>query len=60
MQCNARNSPLSSQDTWIAGEITQKDGAFSWMDGTPWDYDNWDVGESEDKMLELSIETLLL
>ena len=32
------------QDTWIAGQIREAEGEFSWMDGTPWDFDNWDVG----------------
>ena len=32
------------QDTWIAGQIREAEGEFSWMDGTPWDFHNWDVG----------------
>ena len=33
------------QDTWIAGQIEESYGEFTWMDGTQWDYDNWDRGE---------------
>ena len=32
------------KDTWIAGSITEKDGQFRWMDGSDWDFENWDKG----------------
>merc|ERR1711936_764826 len=46
-----RNRPVrgGEKDTWIAGQITQVGGNFSWMDGTTWDYQNWDTGEPDRK-----------
>ena len=32
------------KDTWIAGSITDVGGEFTWMDGSRWDYENWDLG----------------
>jgi len=37
------------RDTWIAGRISEVNGQFSWGDGTPWDFSNWDVGEPDRK-----------
>ena len=37
----------SLQDTWIAGQIEESYGEFTWMDGTKWDFDNWDQGKSQ-------------
>ena len=34
------------KDTWIAGSIKEAGGEFSWMDGSPWDFENWDLGET--------------
>ena len=28
---------------WIAGSITEKDGNFSWLDGSDWDFEHWDI-----------------
>ena len=33
------------KDTWIAGSIKEAGGEFSWMDGSPWDFENWDLGK---------------
>jgi len=33
------------KNAWIAGSITEEDGDFSWMDGSDWDFDNWDEGK---------------
>ena len=33
---------------WFAGSITEKDGDFSWMDGSDWDFELWDEGLSEE------------
>ena len=27
---------------WIGGRIAERDGEFSWIDGTGWDFDYWD------------------
>lgn len=29
--------------TWLGG--TKHSGVFEWMDGTPWDYENWHRGQ---------------
>ena len=34
------------KSTWIAGSITERDGHFRWMDGTDWDFENWDQGRT--------------
>ena len=33
------------KETWIGGRIEQINGNFTWMDGTPWDFENWETGE---------------
>ena len=33
------------KDTWIAGSISEAGGNFRWLDGTPWDFENWDLGQ---------------
>ena len=35
---------LEESPTWIAGSITEKDGDFFWLDGSAWDFENWDEG----------------
>jgi len=42
-------SLLVQSPTWIAGSITEKDGDFFWLDGSPWNYENWDEGEPDKK-----------
>merc|ERR1712061_129640 len=32
------------------GSIIEMNGNFSWMDGTSWDYENWDAGEPHRKI----------
>ena len=27
---------------WFGGRIDGKDGDFGWIDGSDWDFDNWD------------------
>ena len=27
---------------WIGGRIEKVNGTFEWVDGTPWNYDDWD------------------
>eukprot|EP00092_Neocalanus_flemingeri_P061228 GFUD01073572.1.p1 GENE.GFUD01073572.1~~GFUD01073572.1.p1 ORF type:complete len:203 (+),score=49.89 GFUD01073572.1:174-782(+) len=39
------------KDAWIAGSITEIDGQFSWLDGSDWDFENWDEGEPDKKKL---------
>eukprot|EP00092_Neocalanus_flemingeri_P011756 GFUD01012678.1.p1 GENE.GFUD01012678.1~~GFUD01012678.1.p1 ORF type:complete len:195 (+),score=33.74 GFUD01012678.1:118-702(+) len=40
---------MSEHSIWIAGSITEQNGNFSWLDGSTWDFDNWDVGEPDKK-----------
>ena len=35
------------KDTWIAGSITEHGGQFTWLDGSPWDFENWDLGKQD-------------
>ena len=35
---------LNINPIWIAGSITEKDGQFRWIDGSKWDFENWDKG----------------
>eukprot|EP00092_Neocalanus_flemingeri_P023740 GFUD01025751.1.p1 GENE.GFUD01025751.1~~GFUD01025751.1.p1 ORF type:complete len:363 (+),score=91.37 GFUD01025751.1:86-1090(+) len=37
------------KNTWIAGSITKVGGDFTWMDGSNWDYENWDLDEPSRK-----------
>ena len=37
---------------WFGGRIAEKDGEFSWIDGSEWNYDSWD--ESEQKLSNCS------
>ena len=37
---------------WFGGRIAEKDGEFSWIDGSEWNYDSWD--ESEQKLSNYS------
>ena len=30
---------------WFGGRIDEKDGDFRWIDGSDWDFDNWDISE---------------
>jgi len=39
------------RDTWIGGYIEETDGQFSWLDGSSWNFQNWDVGEPDRKSL---------
>ena len=41
-----RPARSEKKSTWIAGSITEKDGQFRWMDGSDWDFENWDEGRS--------------
>eukprot|EP00092_Neocalanus_flemingeri_P019105 GFUD01020695.1.p1 GENE.GFUD01020695.1~~GFUD01020695.1.p1 ORF type:complete len:187 (+),score=32.94 GFUD01020695.1:219-779(+) len=34
---------------WTGGSITEKDGQFRWLDGSDWDFENWDEGEPDKK-----------
>ena len=38
-------SLLGDSPAWIAGSITEEEGEFRWLDGSPWDFTNWDHGK---------------
>ena len=40
-------SLLEDSPAWIAGSITEEDGEFMWLDGSPWDFTNWDQGNQD-------------
>ena len=33
------------KNVWFGGRIDEKDGDFRWIDGSDWDFDNWDESE---------------
>lgn len=35
--------------TWFGGRIAEKDGEFTWVDGTEWNFDDWDKNEPDRK-----------
>merc|ERR1719420_695161 len=35
---------------WFGGRINEKDGEFRWIDGSDWDFDNWDINEPDRKI----------
>ena len=39
-------SLLGDSPAWIAGSITEEEGDFSWLDGSAWDFTNWDQGNT--------------
>jgi hypothetical protein len=47
------------KDTWIAGTITEAGGEFNWLDGSNWDYENWDLGEAFRKVKHIYILKLI-
>lgn len=36
---------LANEESWIGGHDIYKDGHWAWSDGSPFDYQNWNVGE---------------
>jgi len=35
--------------TWIGGSVVEVEGDFFWLDGSAWDFENWDEGEPDRK-----------
>ena len=36
--------------TWIGGSVVEVEGDFFWLDGSAWDFENWDEGKPIQKL----------
>jgi len=61
VESSAVSGALEGQHVWLGGYQTSKDdepgGNWAWLDGTPWDYTNWDNREpSNSNNIEDNVE----